>query len=116
MKIKTLETEVNDAINFWGIDKHTDFLEDILHILEIYGFQTKEWIDLPMEEEQITVRLIETIYMISKIADKHAGALASFKMTFPKLHERMEKIVAESNQHFNVKIVMKSLKLIEMNR
>lgn len=94
MKSKfTIEEEINRALDYWDVNHMTSLLEDLVEIYRIYDVsQDKDWSELLLKEENyVTVRLIRTVYLISILAENHAGALAGFKAKFPKLWERMEK-------------------------
>lgn len=43
------------------------------------------------EEDKTNVRLIRTVYLMSKIAESHAGTLVTIKVRFKDLWKRMEK-------------------------
>ena len=90
---KSIEDEINEALNFWGVDQMTSLLDDLVEIYRLYDVdEDYDWVvDKVGEENHVSIRLIRTVYLISKLANKHAGALAGFKIKFPKLCERMEK-------------------------
>lgn len=92
MKSKfTIEEEINQALDYWDVNHMTSLLEDLIEIYRIYETDEDWSIDNLKEENYVTVRLIRTVYLISKLADNHAGALAVFKSKFPKLWKRIEK-------------------------
>jgi hypothetical protein len=90
---KTLEQEINDFLEKWDANQLCNFLRDIIPLFELYDVEDEnDWVkDAVGEENESTVRLIRTIYLISRIAEFHAGPLASIKMNFKDLHRRMEK-------------------------
>lgn len=91
---KPIEDQINEALDFWDCKKQIAFLRDILPLFELYDVEDEDdWVkEASGEENERNVRLIRTVYLISKIAESHAGSLASFRMKFPKLHEKMELI------------------------
>lgn len=91
---KSIEDQINDALDFWDCKKQISFLKDILPLFELYDVENEDdWVKEAVgEENERNVRLIRTVYLISKIAESHAGSLASFRVKFPKLYEKMETI------------------------
>lgn len=69
------------------------FLRDIIPLFELYDVeQEDDWVaDAVGDEDTRNVRLIRTVYLISRIAEFHAGKLASMKIRFRDIHRRMEK-------------------------
>jgi hypothetical protein len=91
---KSLEDQINDALDFWEYKKQIAFLQDVIPLFELYDVEDEsDWVKNAVgEDNEMNVRLIRTVYLISKIAEKHAGALASFKMRFPNLYKKMENV------------------------
>ena len=90
---KTLEQEINEFLGKWDADKMSSFLRDIIPLFELYDVEEDaDWVkDAVGESNERNVRLIRTVYLVSRIAEFHAGALASIKMNFKDLYRRMEK-------------------------
>lgn len=90
---KTLEQQINEALNCWDCSHQIAFLRDIIPLFELYDVEDEDdWVkDAVGEEDERNVRLIRTMYLVSKIAENHAGALVNFKVRFPKLYLKMEK-------------------------
>lgn len=89
----SIENQINQAIELWDCKRQIAFLEDIIPMLELYDVdEDDDWVKNAVgESNERNVRLIRTIYLISKIAENHCGALASFKISFPNLYLKMEK-------------------------
>lgn len=89
---KSIEDQINEALDFWDCKKQIAFLRDILPLFELYDVEDEDdWVKEAVgEENERNVRLIRTVYLISKIAEFHAGSLASFRIKFPRLYEKME--------------------------
>lgn len=90
---KTLEQELNEFLEKWDAIQMSNFLRDIIPLFELYDVEEEDdWIkDAVGASEERNVRLIRTIYLVSRIAEFHAGRLATIKMHFKDLHKRMEK-------------------------
>jgi len=69
------------------------FLRDIIPLFELYDVeQEDDWVaDAVGDEDTRNVRLIRTVYLISRIAESHAGKLASIRIRFSDIYRRMEK-------------------------
>ena len=93
MKKKTLEEEINLFLESWGSKEMIDFLDDVIPLFELYNVDDKDdWVkDEVGKENERTVRLIRTVYLVSRIAEFHAGKLCLANMRFKNLWERMEK-------------------------
>jgi len=78
---------------YWDSDKMCAFLRDIIPLFELYDVEDEDdWVaDAVGNENERNVRLIRTVYLISRVAEFHAGTLASIKINFRDLYKRMEK-------------------------
>lgn len=93
MPKKLLTDEINEFLELWDCDQTTNFLRDIIPLLELYDVEEEtDWVKEAVgEEDERNVRLIRTVYLVSRIADFHSGRIANTKIRFPKLWQRMEK-------------------------
>lgn len=89
----TLEEEINAFLEKWDADQMRNFLRDIIPLFELYDVEDEgDWVtDIVGESDERNVRLIRTVYLVSRIAEFHAGTLANIKMNFKDLYKRMEK-------------------------
>src|SRR5215475_13166437 len=92
-KKKTLEQEINEFLEKWDGRKMHDFIRDIMPLFELYDVDEEDdWVRDKVGEENLrNVRLIRTVYLVSRIAEFHAGTLCSIKMNFKNLYLRMER-------------------------
>lgn len=94
-KRKSIEQEINDFLDDWGCKEMTSFLRDIIPLFELYDVEDEDdWVEQTVggdEENVRTVRLIRTVYLVSRIAEFHAGKLCSMKIKYKDLWRRMEK-------------------------
>jgi len=91
-KKQTIEEEINNFLEFWDIEKLASFLRDIIPLLELYEVdEDNDWVKEAIgEEDEQTIRLIRTAYLMSKIAEFHAAKLCYIKMHFKNLYKRLE--------------------------
>jgi len=61
-------------------------------LLELYNVdEDNDWVkDVVGDEDVRTVRLIRTVYLVSKLAQKHSGMLSVINIRFKDLWKRME--------------------------
>lgn len=94
---KTIEQEINEFLEYWDMKHLTAFLRDALPLLELYDVEKEDdWVKKEVGGDELhvlTVRLIRTVYLVSRIAEAHAGKLANIKINFGNLWSRMEKEV-----------------------
>jgi hypothetical protein len=90
---KTLEQEINDFLDIWDADQLCAFLRDIIPLFELYDVaEEDDWVkDIVGQENERNIRLIRTVYLMSRIAEIHTGKLAALKVSFKDLYRRMEK-------------------------
>lgn len=93
MPRKTIEEEINDALGIWDAPQLTAFIRDIIPLFELYDVEDEsDWVaEAVGEENERNVRLIRTVYLLSRIAEFHTGKLALMKIHFKDLYSRMEK-------------------------
>jgi len=92
-KKKSLEQEINEFLECWDCSQMTAFLRDIVPIYELYDVEEGcDWVAEEVgDDDARNIRLIRTVYLISKIAEFHAGKLCSLKIRFRDIYRRMEK-------------------------
>ncbi len=92
-KHKTIEHEINDFVEAFDMHQLIQFFKDVFPLVDLYDVDEEgDWVkDIVGEENLTNVRIIRTVYLLSKIADNHASALASIKCNFRNLYLRMEK-------------------------
>lgn len=97
-KKKTLEEEINDFFEVWGMKETTEFLRNIIPLFELYDVEDEErWMSDMEDENERNKVIIRTVYLVSKIAEFHAGKLCSVKINFKNLYQKIEKRAAEAN-------------------
>ncbi len=97
-KRRTLEEDINSFWNKWGGIELIQFLKDIIPLFQLYDVEDEnDWVEAEVgKENELEVRLLRTIYLVSKIADKHAGRLCRLTTCFKGLWIRMEEKVKET--------------------
>ena len=91
---KTLEQEINDFLEYWDCKKQVEFLRDIIPLFELYDVDNEDdWIEkeIGCDEDNVrNVRLIRTVYLVSRIAEFHVGRLCTISVAFKNLWKRLE--------------------------
>lgn len=90
---KDLEQEINDFLDIWHADELNSFFRHIIPLFQLYNVDDEnDWVrEAVGEEDTRAVRIVQTVYLLSRIAEFHAGRFAETKLTHKKLYERMEK-------------------------
>lgn len=91
--MKTIEEEIDQFLQEWDCDQQMDFLRDIIPLFELYDVEDEDdWVrDAVGAENERNVRLIRTVYLVSKIAEMHSRKLCWINVKFKNLWKRMEK-------------------------
>lgn len=92
MTKKTIEQEINEFFDIWDVENLTAFFRDVFPLLELYNVdQDDDWVrDAVGDDNLQNVRLIRTVYLMSKIAENHAGKLAITSAKFKRIWRRLE--------------------------
>ncbi len=99
MPKKTVEQEINEFLERWDCKQMVAFMHDVIPLMELYNVDEEEdWVkDIVGDEDLRNVRLIRTVYLVSKIAEKHSGMLCMLKIQHKNLHSRMQKQIMTEN-------------------
>lgn len=91
----TIAEEINAFLEMWDCKQIISFLRDMIPLFDVYNIDDEsDWIeDITNgdEEEARVLRLIRTVYLISKLCDHHAGRMCQMNIKFKDLYKRMEK-------------------------
>jgi L-fucose mutarotase/ribose pyranase (RbsD/FucU family) len=84
---KDIEKEINEFLMYFDSESIISFLESILPLFELYDVEDQsDWVENEVgKENERNVRLLRTVYLLSKIAELHGGKLACIKVHFPSL-------------------------------
>ncbi len=101
MTKKTIEDELNEFLEIWDAGKTIDFLSEIMPLIDLYSTDKEEdWVaEIVGMDDANNVRLIRTVYLLSKISDFYSGILCKTSVHHPALWKRIEKEVDYKNQH-----------------
>lgn len=92
-KRQSIEDQINSFLEIWDCEQLTAFLSDVIPLLELYNVdRDDDWVaDVVGKENATNIRLIRTVYLVSRLADYHTGKLAKVKIDFKDLWRKMEK-------------------------
>lgn len=99
-KKRDLEEEIHDFMDVWDKHKVAALLRDMIPFFELYHIDQEGAKELEEYEGKIyeaQVRILRTVYLLSKFAYIHAGRLCLLNAHFKDLWLRMEKEVSNSN-------------------
>lgn len=99
-KRRDIEAEINEFLEYFDCQKLVNFLKDIIPLFELYDVEDEDdWVKEAVgEENERNIRLIRTVYLMSKIAENHSGVLASIKINFKNIWQRLEKNEMVTNE------------------
>lgn len=89
---RTLEEKVNGFLELFGCKELCAFLRDIVPLFELYAVDDEnDWVTAEVgEENERNVRLLRTVYLMSRIAEHHAGRLCLITAQYKGLWRKME--------------------------
>lgn len=91
----TIEEEINAFLDKWDCKQQIAFLRDIIPLFKLYDVDEEDdWVEKEVggdDENVRTIRMIRTVYLVSRICAFHAGKLCTVNMHFKDLWKRMEK-------------------------
>lgn len=93
--LSPIDKEINAFLTEWDAKTFAAFLKDVLPVVEMYDVDDsgKLTVDHLVEGDQHhrdTVIMVRTVYLMSRIADFHAGKLLSLRVAFKGLWKRLE--------------------------
>ena len=100
MAKKDIQQEINEFLELFDIKTLISFLECTIPLTELYDVEeNKDWVeDYVGKDQASTIRIIRTVYLISKLADTNGGKFATVKVRFANLWRRLEKIHDETKE------------------
>lgn len=92
-KKKDLEYEINQFLLEWDYKQISEFFQHIEPLLELYNVtETEDWVaDEVGVEDTTNVRLIRTVYLVSRMSEMFASKFCRINLRFKKLWQKMEK-------------------------
>ena len=90
-----IEEEINEFLETWDCKQQMDFLKEIIPLVELYDVEEEnDWVkDAVGKDNERNVRLIRTVYLVSRIAEFHVGKLCFIKTHFKDLYKRLGEVV-----------------------
>lgn len=92
---RTIQEDIHLFLEMWGYEDNVQFMRDIIPIFDLYNVdEESDWVreETGGDQEHVNnVRLIRTVYLMSKIAAHHAGSFCRLNIEFRDLWKRMDK-------------------------
>jgi hypothetical protein len=94
---KELPQEIEEFITDFDFDKLSSFLMDVIPLVELYAVEEdNDWVLKEVgPEDTDNVRIVRTVYLISKMSERHSGILAKIRAKYARLWEKIEKNAVE---------------------
>ncbi len=92
MNKKTTRELINLFLEDWDCEAMQSFFRDAIPLIELYDVEeSDDWLkDKVGEDDERNVRLIRTVYLVSRIAEFHAPRLCSLKIKYKDLWKKLE--------------------------
>jgi len=89
---KDIQWELNEFLQEWDFEEMRDFFKLVEPLLELYDVSEKEdWVENEVGEEDCrNIRLIRTVYLVSRICERFAGRFVGINVKFKHLWRRLE--------------------------
>ena len=96
--LRSIEEEIEKFLEIWDVKQIVSFLNDIIPLFTLYDVdENDDWLEKIVKKEDLNnVRLIRTVYLLSKIAENHSGKMSSIKIHHRNIHKRLEEIANEN--------------------
>jgi hypothetical protein len=93
-QILTIEEQINEFLLYLNKDKLQNFILDVLPLFELYDIEENaDWVAEIVGDDADKIRLIRTVYLMSKIAALHGPTLKNLDKRFRNLYLDMEKVI-----------------------
>jgi hypothetical protein len=93
-KKRDLESEIHEFMEVWDKHKVAALLRDMIPFFELFHIDKESAEELEEYEGKVyeaQVRILRTVYLLSRLAHIHAGDLCMMNVRFKNLWARMEK-------------------------
>lgn len=96
----SLEDEINEMLKVVHGDFVHDFFEELYLIFNIFNVtEDDDWVKVLVGEENFReVRLISSIYIFSRMAERFSSKFSQIKSHFPEFWKRLEVYVKDKNK------------------
>jgi hypothetical protein len=104
-KKRDLEEELNEFMSVWDKKKVASLLKDMIPFFELFHIDEgaeEEFEEYEGEVYEAQVRILRTVYLLSRLAHTHAGDLCLMNARFKNLWVRMEKESLNMNNNVTV--------------
>ena len=96
-KKRDIHTELVEFYETWRTSDIENFLRECICLFELYDVEDEnDWVEKAVgKENEMNVRMIRTVYLLSRISDFFSGKMCKTNGTHPKLWQRLEKHAKE---------------------
>lgn len=99
MSKHSVDVDIHRFLELWPRETLVSFLSDVVKLFELYNVDDQDdWVADEVGQENVqNVRFIRTVYLISRIAELHAGKLCKIKIELKELYRRMENLIEKKS-------------------
>lgn len=99
MSKKPVKDQIVDFLNRWDTSTNQLFLDAVHELYKLHDVdENDDWIRDHYGEDAENIRLIRTVYLISKFADRFAGKLVNTTIDHKGLWQKIEKEALKISQ------------------
>lgn len=94
---KTLEKDIENFLELWNVNSLIELIKELYPICELYNVDEEDdWVRDEVGVENLqNVRLVRTVYLISRLAEFHASKLVTTKINFKDIWVRMKEVAQD---------------------
>jgi hypothetical protein len=100
-KLRDMVQETEEFIEHFGIQGVQALIKEVYEFYELYDVdEIDDWVAHYVKgdaENVRNVRMIRSVYLVSRMAEFLSGKLVLVKTKFPNFYKRLEKYVKENN-------------------
>jgi hypothetical protein len=89
----TLEEQINQFLHDFDAEDLCFFMKHVIPLFHLYNIDDEnDWVEAEVGADNAqSVRVVQTVYLISRIAEYHAGKFCRLKTTHKNLWRKLEK-------------------------
>jgi hypothetical protein len=94
---KTIEQQINEFVQLWAAEDLMKLFEEFEPLHYLYDVtEEDDWVERAVgKEDRLNVRVVRTVYLLSRLSEIFAGKFMMTNANFPKLWRKLEEIKHE---------------------
>lgn len=94
---KTLEDQINEFVQLWEVKDIIKLFEEFEPLHYLYDVtEEDDWVEKAVgPDDRRNVRVVRTVYLLSRLCELFAGKFVRTNIDFPKLWKKLEDLKDE---------------------